>query len=288
MKEAVRKTVAESAKETVKAVETSTREKEKRTIEDDIRDHLRGFARTIPSFLMAYGTEKVTLATFDNIIPPKVFKDVTSITVEEFRKLRDGFDYIDENTGEQMHYKGHLFDEVVFDDSVLEFLKKKKELANYFDETHTEDIFDYVPPQKTNQIFTPKAVVKKMVDMLEAENPGCFDDASHTFADLYMKSGLYITEIVKRLYRSEKIKKQYPDDQKRLEHILEHQVYGAAPTEIIYMIAIHYIFGYDNIIDGLNAKELQELFPNFVLKDTAELAKAGKLAAWANRTFKTK
>ena len=35
----------------------------------------------------------------------------------------------------------------------------------------------------------------KVVDaMLEAENPGCFDRPDKTFIDLYMKSGLYITE----------------------------------------------------------------------------------------------
>ena len=37
-----------------------------------------------------------------------------------------------------------------------EFLNLKVKLADYFDESRTEDIFDYIPPQKTNQIFTPK------------------------------------------------------------------------------------------------------------------------------------
>ena len=45
----------ESTKETVKTVETKKKEREKETIEDGVRDHLRGFSRTIPSFLMAYG-----------------------------------------------------------------------------------------------------------------------------------------------------------------------------------------------------------------------------------------
>ena len=45
-----------------------------------------------------------------------------------------------------------------------------------------------------------------MVDLLEQENRGCFDDPGKTFLDPYMKSGLYITEIVKRLYRSEKMR----------------------------------------------------------------------------------
>ena len=35
------------------------------------------------------------------------------------------------------------------------------------------------------------------------ENPGIFDDPSKTFIDLYMKSGLYIAELVKRLYNSD-------------------------------------------------------------------------------------
>ena len=38
---------------------------------------------------------------------------------------------------------------------------------------------------------------------------------------LYMKSGLYITEIVKRLYQSEQMKKQFPDPKERLRHIFE-------------------------------------------------------------------
>lgn len=156
-------------------------------IESGVRDHLRGFSRTIPSFLMAYGDDSVTLATFDTTIPGNVFEEVTSITLEQFKFLRDGGDYTEAETGEVKHFEGHLFDEVVFDDSVREFLSLKKRLADYFDEKSIEDIFDYIPPQKTNQIFTPKDVVKRMVDMLEKENPGCFDDKNKTFIDLYMK-----------------------------------------------------------------------------------------------------
>lgn len=44
----------------------------------------------------------------------------------------------------------------MFNDSVLEFIHLRSKLADYFDESHKEDIFDYVPPQKTNQIFTPR------------------------------------------------------------------------------------------------------------------------------------
>lgn len=245
------KTFVESAsEEVVERVEKTINERKVRSIEDSIRDHLRGFSRTIPSFLMAYGETgsnhaPVTLASFDTVVPDKVFKEVTSITLSQFRFLRDGGDYTDEASGEERHFHGNLFDPVVFDDSVKEFLRLKKSLANYFDDKNLEDIFDYIPPQKTNQIFTPKKTVKDMVDMLEKENPGCFDDPNKTFIDLYMKSGMYITEIVKRLYNSHRMKELFPNSKKGLEHIFTRQVFGLAPTEIIYKIALAYILGFD-------------------------------------------
>ena len=271
--------LVKSAGETVvREVETAKKEGKKQSIEGSIRDHLRGFSRTIPSFLMAYGDEETTLDKFDQIIPADVFLEVTSVTVEQFRLLRDGGDVVDPGTGETVHFEGQLFDPVVFDDSVREFIGLRGKLANYFDDSQDEDIFDYVPPQKTNQIFTPRNVVVKMVDLFERENPGCFDDPDHTFADLYMKSGLYITEIIKRLYNSKRMKDLFPDGRQRLDHILEKQVFGIAPTEIIYQIATHYILGYNNEVGG-------DCDTNFVMTDSAELAKEGKLAEFVEQTF---
>ena len=59
-----------------------------------------------------------------------------------------------------------------------------------------------------------------------------------------MKSGLYVTEIVKKLYNSPKLIELYPDSEARLKHIFAKQVYGLAPTEIIYRICLRYILGY--------------------------------------------
>ncbi|MCH5993094.1 site-specific DNA-methyltransferase, partial [Salmonella enterica] len=63
-----------------------------------------------------------------------------------------------------------------------------------------------------------------MVDKLEEENPNCFTDPNKTFADLYIKSGLYLTEIVTRLYFG--LESVIPDENERLKHILEKQIYG--------------------------------------------------------------
>lgn len=279
VKKQVEKNVADVSATVIERVEKDKEERKLKNVEEDARAHLRGFSRTIPSFIMAYGDEKLTLQNFDDYTEDDVFKEVTGITEAQFRFLRDGGDYIDAQTNEMKHFDGHLFDEVVFNDSIQQFLEKRKQLSNYFEDDMTEDIFDYIPPQKTNQIYTPKAVVKHMVDDLEANNPGIFDDPNKTFADLYMKSGLYITEIIKRLFRSEKMKQLFPDEQERIKHIMEHQVYGFAPTKIIYLIATNYISGFD---EGLKGTLMEKHFKQI---DAAEYAKEGTLQEIVQREF---
>ena len=237
-------------------------EQEQKTEEDKVRDHLRAFARTIPSFIMASPRpEELTIDNLTDDITDADFTNLTSITKHEFTRLRDGFNYVE--NGQAKHFEG-LFDKYIFNASIKEFEAKRKELADYFID-QKEDIFDYIPPQKTNQIFTPKNVVKMQVDLLEKENPGLFNSPHTTFADLYIKSGLYITEIVKRLYKG--LVHQIPDHNQRIKHILENQVYGYAPTQIIYDIATNYIFGeFSQNISRQNFKQL----------DTAEIFKKGQ------------
>ena len=235
------------AQKSTETILQKAEDNKKTTVEDDVRARLRGFARTIPSFLMAYGTSDTTLACFDENIKDEVFKEVTGITLDQFRTLRDTYNF---------------FDRVVFDESIQEFLHKKEQLADYFDDSQTEDIFDYIPPQKTNQIFTPKKVVKLMIDKLEEENPDIFSGKDKTFADLYVKSGLYLTEIVTRLYTG--LAEQMPDEKKRLKHILENQIYGFAPSEIIYNIARNFVYGGYAEIDSshLLCRDLTETAKN--------------------------
>ena len=92
-----------------------------------------------------------------------------------------------------------------------------------------------------------------------------------------MKSGLYITEIVKRLYRSDIIQAQFPDEQERIKHILENQVFGFAPTEIIFRIAVGFIFG--------NQAEKAISRKNFRLVDTVPFAKEGTVQELIDREF---
>ncbi len=67
----------------------------------------------------------------------------------------------------------------------------------------------------------------------------------------------------------EKLKKQFPDNKERLKHIFEKQVYGLAPTEIIYKIATSYILGFD--------EDTKDIKHNFRQLDALPYAKDGTL-----------
>ena len=119
-------------------------------------------------------------------------------------------------------------------------------------------------------------LINLKADGLEKENPGIFDDPSKTFIDLYMKSGLYIADLVKRLYNSEGLKEVFPNSEERLKHILENQVYGFAPSEIIYNISTNFIFR--NLSQDISRK-------NFVLEDTIPAAKEGRIQELVDNHF---
>ena len=55
-----------------------------------------------------------------------------------------------------------------------------------------------------------------------------------TKKEIRKKKGQFL--IVTRLFQSKEMTKRFPDDAERLNHIFAKQVYGCAPTEIIYRI----------------------------------------------------
>ena len=228
-------------------------EKVQKTKEEEIRERLRSFTRTIPMFIMANASkQEITIDNFDLEINDTDFEDLTSITKEEFHKLRDGFVY--EEKGVRKTFQG-VFNKYRFNASIAEFRLKKDQLSNYF--TSEGDIFEYIPNQKTNQIFTPKKVVQMMINKLEEQEPSLFTRTDSTFIDLYMKSGMYITEIVKKLFNN--TRKMYGSDENCLKHILENQVYGLSATSILQGITQAYIFGFD--------KEQKISRKNFIQQD---------------------
>lgn len=243
--------------DTVIREEEDNYEKEEKSEMDQIRRKLRTFTRAIPSFIMAASTDvdKITLDNIEDTVSDKDFeelfteKDSEPFTKDDFRKIRGP--WTNPETGET--FEG-FFDRYTFNAAIREFEEKRQEIADYLSPGAKEDIFSYIRPLKTNQIFTPRGVVNKMLDLLEENNPGIFEDPNATFADLYVKSGLYLTEIAKRLNRG--LESKIPDTSERVKHILEKQLYGFAPTNIIYNIARKYIYGTFSGIDNSNLKQL--------------------------------
>ena len=235
---------------------------------DIIREKLRTFSRAIPSFVMAAKDPKnLTIDNLQDAVSDEDFEMLFNerdklhtpdrFTKADFIELRDGGDY--EENGEIIHFDG-FFEKYRFNAAIQEFEKKREQLADYLNNTTKEDIFSYIPAQKSNQIFTPREVVNKMLNTLEAENPGIFSNPNLTFCDLYVKSGLFLAETAKRLNRG--LVNIIPDERARLKHIFENQLFGFAPTQIIYDIAANYIYGGFPEISrqNLKKKDLTEQF----------------------------
>lgn len=253
----------------VEQQETQKVEEVQKTKEDEVREHLRAFTRTIPMFIMANASvHGITIDNFDTSVSDEDFTDLTNITKAEFHMLRDGFDYeeYDEEQGRTVAKTfGGVFDKYRFNASIAEFLAEKVKRANYFDESIKDDIFELIPNQKNNQIFTPRKVVTMMLDSLQAESHEIFTSPDSKIIDLHMKSGMYITETVKRLFAG--TRQMYASDADCLKHIMENQVYGLAPTGVLHGITNAYIFGFDEH-HSISTK-------NFAQHDLLPEAKAG-------------
>ena len=129
----------------------------------------------------------------------------------------------------------------MFDQAIQEFLDKKEELADYFDPALTENIFAYIPRQKTSLVFTPQSVVTLMINELETQNPGIFTDPDKTFADLFSTAGLFLMELVKRLDNG--LADAIPDQEERLRHILTKQIFEMSHNQILHEITLEAVSG---------------------------------------------
>lgn len=97
---------------------------------------------------------------------------------------------------------------------------------------HNPDVLSCLANLSNDEVFTPPSVANAMLDLLPQE---LFKNPRAKFLDPVCKSGVFLREITKRLM--EGLEKEFPDPQKRLDHILHNQVYGIAITELTSLIA---------------------------------------------------
>ena len=97
---------------------------------------------------------------------------------------------------------------------------------------YNPDVLNCIANLSNDEVFTPPELANKMLDLLPQE---LFRSSKTTFLDPFTKSGVFLREIVKRLDRG--LANEIPDRQKRIDHILHHQVFGIACTELTSLLA---------------------------------------------------
>ena len=97
---------------------------------------------------------------------------------------------------------------------------------------YNPDVLNCIANLSNDEVFTPPVLANQMLDMLPQE---LFGNPSATFLDPFCKSGVFLREIVKRLDRG--LARQIPNRQKRIDHIMHHQVYGIALTELTSLLS---------------------------------------------------
>ena len=93
--------------------------------------------------------------------------------------------------------------------------------------SYNPDVLNCLANLSNDEVFTPPTLANQMLDLLPKE---LFASPDTTFLDPFCKSGVFLREIVKRLDRG--LQELIPDRQERIDHILHHQVYGIAITEL--------------------------------------------------------
>ena len=97
---------------------------------------------------------------------------------------------------------------------------------------YNPDVLNCIANLSNDEVFTPPALANQVLDMLPQE---LFCSPTTTFLDPFCKSGVFLREIVKRLDRG--LANAIPNRQKRIDHIMHHQVYGIALTELTSLLS---------------------------------------------------
>lgn len=95
------------------------------------------------------------------------------------------------------------------------------------DSSYNPDVLNCLANLSNDEVFTPPTLANQVLDMLPQE---LFSNPNTKFLDPVSKSGVFLREIVKRLDRG--LMAQIPDRKERIDHIMHHQVFGIAITEL--------------------------------------------------------
>ena len=100
------------------------------------------------------------------------------------------------------------------------------------DSIHNPDVLSCLANLSNDEVFTPPDIVNAMLDLLP---PELFRSPKTTFLDPFCKSGVFLREIAKRLLAG--LEKEIPDLQKRVDHVMQKQLFGIGITQMTAMLS---------------------------------------------------
>ena len=97
---------------------------------------------------------------------------------------------------------------------------------------YNPDVLSCLANLSNDEVFTPPQLANQMLDMLPQD---LFCNPDTKFLDPCTKSGVFLREIAKRLIDG--LADKIPDLQKRIDHIMHHQLYGIAITRLTALMS---------------------------------------------------
>src|SRR5712692_4015383 len=120
---------------------------------------------------------------------------------------------------------------------------------------YNPDVLTCLANLSSDEVFTPPQLANEILNHLPAE---LWSDKNARFIDPFCKSGVFLREITKRLLTG--LEKVIPDRQKRINHVLQKQVFGVAITEMTALLSRRSVYcsksanGKYSICDGFPEK----------------------------------
>ncbi len=129
---------------------------------------------------------------------------------------------------------------------------------------HNPDVLTCLANLSSDEVFTPPKVANNILDMLP-EN--IWKDDTVKFLDPVSKSGVFLREITKRLLVG--LEPKISSFEKRLEHILNNQVYGIATSELTAQISRRTLYFSKKANNNLSIIRFKEESGNIKILDTS-------------------
>ena len=145
--------------------------------------------------------------------------------------------------------------------------------ANFTLRNRNPDVLTCIANLSNDEVFTPPELASQILDMLTEEwskdhkGENIWENKDVKFLDPCTKSGIFLREIVARLTKG--LKKKIPNIEKRVDHILNKQVYGIGITKLTGLLTRRSVYCSKNA-DGKHsiAKSLKSKDGNIWYKNT--------------------